>query len=76
MSETKKVADALEMKVAFGEQDTSLWLFQWLIENKVMDVVQPDLNYNGGFIRAARKESWFSPNFEIKYKEYKGDRRI
>jgi len=53
-SETKKVADALEMKVAFGEQDSSLWLFQWMIENKVIDVVQPDLNYNGGFIRAAR----------------------
>jgi L-alanine-DL-glutamate epimerase-like enolase superfamily enzyme len=114
-SETKKVADALEMKVAFGEQDSSLWLFQWMIENKVMDVVQPDLNYNGGFIRAARvarmarqanlwicphntqtgaasvnilqfaattpnvgpwmeyvhrsaakKESWYTPNFEIK----------
>lgn len=53
-SETKKVADALEMRVAFGEQDSSLWLFQWMIDNKVMDVVQPDLNYNGGFIRAAR----------------------
>ena len=115
LSETKKVADALEMKVAFGEQDSSLWLFQWMIDNKVMDVVQPDLNYNGGFIRAARvarmarkanmwicphdtqtgaasvnilqfaatipnigpwmeyvsrkppkKESWYSPNFEIK----------
>jgi L-alanine-DL-glutamate epimerase-like enolase superfamily enzyme len=25
-----------------------------MIDNKVMDVVQPDLNYNGGFIRAAR----------------------
>jgi len=54
LSETKKVADALEMKVAFGEQDSSLWLFQWMIDNKVMDVVQPDLNYNGGFIRAAK----------------------
>ncbi len=54
LSETKKVADALEMKVAFGEQDSSLWLFQWMIDNRVMDVVQPDLNYNGGFIRAAR----------------------
>jgi L-alanine-DL-glutamate epimerase-like enolase superfamily enzyme len=53
-SETKKVADALTMKVAFGEQDSSLWLFQWMIDNRVMDVVQPDLNYNGGFIRAAR----------------------
>ena len=115
LSETKRVADALEMKVAFGEQDSSLWRFQWMIDNKVMDVVQPDLNYNGGFIRAARvarmarkanmwicphntqtsaasvnilqfaattpnigpymeyvsrapakKESWYSPNFEIR----------
>jgi len=54
LSETKKVADALDMKVAFGEQDSSLWRFQWMIDNKVMDVVQPDLNYNGGFIRAAK----------------------
>jgi L-alanine-DL-glutamate epimerase-like enolase superfamily enzyme len=54
LSETKKVADALDMKVAFGEQDSSLWLFQWMIENQAIDVVQPDLNYNGGFTRAAR----------------------
>jgi L-alanine-DL-glutamate epimerase-like enolase superfamily enzyme len=54
LSETKKVAEALEMKVAFGEQNSSLWQFQWMIDNKVMRVVQPDLNYNGGFVRAAR----------------------
>src|SRR3984957_13742671 len=54
LSETKKVADALEMKIAFGEQNSSLWQFQWIIDNKVCAVVQPDLNYNGGFIRAAR----------------------
>jgi L-alanine-DL-glutamate epimerase-like enolase superfamily enzyme len=54
LSETKKVADSLSMRVAFGEQDSSLWLFQWMIDNHVMAVVQPDLNYNGGFIRAAR----------------------
>jgi L-alanine-DL-glutamate epimerase-like enolase superfamily enzyme len=115
LSETKKVADALDIKIAYGEQNSSLWQFQWLIENKVIDVVQPDLNYNGGFTRAARvarmarkvnmwiaphntqtgaasvnilqfaastpniapymeyvsrgpakKESWYSPNFEIK----------
>jgi len=54
LSETKKVADALEMKIAFGEQNSSLWQFQWIIDNKVCDVIQPDLNYNGGFIRAAR----------------------
>ena len=54
LSETKRVADALEMKVAFGEQNSSLWAFQYMIDNKVMDVVQPDLNYNGGFVRAAK----------------------
>jgi L-alanine-DL-glutamate epimerase-like enolase superfamily enzyme len=54
LSETRKVAAALSMKVAFGEQDSSLWLFQWMIDNHVMSVVQPDINYNGGFIRAAR----------------------
>src|SRR5580698_2301797 len=54
LSETKRVADALEMKVAFGEQNSSLWQFQWIIDNKVCDVIQPDLNYNGGFTRAAR----------------------
>ncbi len=54
LSETKRVADALDMKVAFGEQNSSLWQFQYMIDNKVMDIVQPDLNYNGGFIRAAK----------------------
>ncbi len=54
LSETKKVADALAMPVAVGEQDASLWRFQWMMENRVLDIVQPDLNYNGGFIRAAR----------------------
>jgi L-alanine-DL-glutamate epimerase-like enolase superfamily enzyme len=54
LSETKRVADALEMKVAAGEQDASLWRFNWMMENGVMQIAQPDLNYNGGFIRAAR----------------------
>jgi L-alanine-DL-glutamate epimerase-like enolase superfamily enzyme len=54
LSETKKVADALDMKIAFGEQNSSLWQFQWIIDNKVCDVIQPDLNYNGGLTRAAR----------------------
>jgi L-alanine-DL-glutamate epimerase-like enolase superfamily enzyme len=54
LSQTKKVADALAIKIAFGEQDSSLWLFQRMIENKVIDVVQRDINYNGGLIGAAR----------------------
>jgi L-alanine-DL-glutamate epimerase-like enolase superfamily enzyme len=54
VSETRRVADALRMPVAGGEQDASLWRFQWMIQNRVVDIVQPDLNYNGGLIRAAR----------------------
>jgi L-alanine-DL-glutamate epimerase-like enolase superfamily enzyme len=54
ISETKKVADALDMPVAVGEQDASLWRFNWMLETSVMQIVQPDLNYNGGMIRAAR----------------------
>jgi L-alanine-DL-glutamate epimerase-like enolase superfamily enzyme len=53
-SETRKVAEALSIRIAAGEQDSSLWLFEWMISNGVMDIVQPDLNYNGGFIRTAR----------------------
>ena len=53
-SETKKVADALTIPISAGEQDSSLWQFQWMIDNRVMDIVQPDLNYCGGFVRAAR----------------------
>lgn len=54
LGETKKVADALTMPVAIGEQDASLWRFQWICENQVAQIVQPDLNYNGGFVRALR----------------------
>ncbi|MBL8219368.1 MAG: mandelate racemase/muconate lactonizing enzyme family protein [Bryobacterales bacterium] len=54
VSETKRVADALEMPVAGGEQDSSLWKVQDMIERRVVDIIQPDLNYCGGIIRAAR----------------------
>ncbi len=54
LGETKRVTDALEMAVAAGEQDSSLWRFQWMMDNGVMDIVQPDINYNGGFVRTAR----------------------
>ena len=54
LSETKQVTDTLDIAVAAGEQDGSLWRFQWMIDNSVMDIVQPDINYNGGFVRTAR----------------------
>jgi L-alanine-DL-glutamate epimerase-like enolase superfamily enzyme len=54
LEETRQVADALEIPVAGGEQETSLHRFRWMIHNNAVQVVQPDLHYNGGFIRAAR----------------------
>ncbi len=54
LTETQAVTKVLNMSVACGEQDSSLWRFQWMIKNKVMDIVQPDINYNGGLIRTAR----------------------
>lgn len=54
LGETQKVAAALKIPIAAGEQDASLWRFLWMMENKVVRIVQPDLNYNGGFVRALR----------------------
>jgi L-alanine-DL-glutamate epimerase-like enolase superfamily enzyme len=54
LEETKRVTDALTMPVAGGEQDTSLPRFRWMVKNRVVDVVQADINYNGGFIRTMR----------------------
>ena len=54
MSETKAVADALSIPIAFGECDSSFWKFDHMIRTRALDIVQPDLNYNGGFIRTAR----------------------
>lgn len=54
ISETKRVADSLDMPIAFGECDSSFWKFDHMIRTRALDIVQPDLNYNGGFIRSAR----------------------
>ncbi len=54
LSETQAVAKSLSIPIAFGEQNSSLWQFQWMLQNNVMRIAQPDINYNGGFIRAKR----------------------
>lgn len=54
LEETKCVADALTIPIAGGEQETSLRRFRWMIHNEALQIVQPDLHYNGGFIRAIR----------------------
>lgn len=52
--DTKRVADALTIPVAGGEQEYSQRRFRWMIQNRGVDIVQPDLNYYGGLIRSAR----------------------
>ncbi|MDF2964085.1 MAG: Mandelate racemase/muconate lactonizing enzyme C-terminal domain protein [Paenibacillus sp.] len=54
LEDTKEVADALDIPLAFGEQETSIRRFRWIIDNDAAQVVQPDLQYNGGFIRNTR----------------------
>lgn len=51
---TKEVADALTIPVAGGEQEFSLHRWKWAIANRGLDVVQPDLHYGGGFVRATQ----------------------
>jgi L-alanine-DL-glutamate epimerase-like enolase superfamily enzyme len=52
--ETKKVADALTIPIAHGEQDQSYYNFRWLLANDGIGIVEPDTYYFGGFIRSMR----------------------
>lgn len=52
--QTRRVADALSIPVSGGEQDTSFPRFRWMIRNRAVDIVQPDVLYNGGLLRTLR----------------------
>jgi L-alanine-DL-glutamate epimerase-like enolase superfamily enzyme len=52
--ETREVARALAIPIAGGEQEFSLRRFRWMVEERGADIVQPDLHYFGGYIRATR----------------------
>jgi L-alanine-DL-glutamate epimerase-like enolase superfamily enzyme len=54
LEDTKVVADKLAIPVAGGEQEYSDWRFRWMIANRGVDIVQPDLYYYGGMIRSIR----------------------
>ncbi len=54
LEDTKKVADALTIPVSGGEQEYSDRRFRWMIHNRGVDIVQPDLHYYGGMIRSIR----------------------
>jgi L-alanine-DL-glutamate epimerase-like enolase superfamily enzyme len=48
---TREVTAALDLEVTGGEQDCDLMLWRYMIENRVVDVVQPDICYLGGIER-------------------------
>ncbi|MDQ0511769.1 mandelate racemase/muconate lactonizing enzyme family protein [Ancylobacter amanitiformis] len=48
---TREVTAALDLDVTGGEQDCDLMLWRYMIENRVVDVVQPDVSYIGGVER-------------------------
>ncbi|MEM1327340.1 MAG: mandelate racemase/muconate lactonizing enzyme family protein [Bacteroidota bacterium] len=52
--ETKTVNDLLTIPIAGGEQEPSMHNFRWLIGNDALDIVQPDIFYFGGMIRAMK----------------------
>jgi L-alanine-DL-glutamate epimerase-like enolase superfamily enzyme len=49
-----ELADAVDIRVAAGEQDTTLWGFRELIERGRVDLVQPDVTRCGGITEMVR----------------------
>jgi L-rhamnonate dehydratase len=49
-----ELADAVEIPIAAGEQDTTVWGFRELIERAHVDVVQPDVTRCGGITELLR----------------------
>ncbi len=52
--ETRKVAEAVKIPIAGGECDSSMNIFQRMIETKTVQIAQPDTFYFGGMIRKIR----------------------
>ena len=48
---TRQVAARTKLKIAGGEQDGAMERWRWYIENRALDVLQPDFMYNGGMLR-------------------------
>jgi L-alanine-DL-glutamate epimerase-like enolase superfamily enzyme len=61
LRDTKRVADALTIPVAGGEQEYSQRRFRWMIQDRGVDIVQPDLQYYGGLIRSTRVARMAAP---------------
>jgi L-alanine-DL-glutamate epimerase-like enolase superfamily enzyme len=49
-----RLADAIDTRVAGGEEETTRWAFRELIDEGHVDVVQPDVSRAGGFTEVQR----------------------
>ncbi len=54
LEDTRTVTGTLDIPIAGGEQEFSDRRFRWMIANRGVDIVQPDLHYYGGMIRSMR----------------------
>ena len=52
--QTKQVTDALEIDVTGGEQDCELSNWKRMIDERIVNIVQPDVCYLGGITRTLR----------------------
>jgi D-galactarolactone cycloisomerase len=52
--ETRAVADALDIPIAGGEEESSMRQMMWLMDHDVISVIQPDLLYFGGLTRSIK----------------------
>ena len=52
MEETRHVTEALSLDVTGGEQDCDLQHWKRMIDMRAVDVIQPDILYVGGIVRA------------------------
>jgi L-alanine-DL-glutamate epimerase-like enolase superfamily enzyme len=52
--ETRAVADALDIPIAGGEEESSMRQMMWLLDHDVHQVIQPDLLYFGGLTRSIK----------------------
>ena len=58
---TARVAEALDIEVAGGEQDHDLAQVRRMLDMRAVDVLQPDVCYAGGFTQALRAAAWPTP---------------
>ncbi len=54
LEQTKQVTDSLDIDVTGGEQDCDLTIWRRMIEERAVDIVQPDVCYLGGIARTLR----------------------